>query len=103
MVATMPWSDPLTSQPCALGGAGRRGDSGNRRGTNGGSGLFLRLPNTGLALDRPIYGSPLHPERPGRGIEPDLAGAPTAADYAAGRDAVISAVLGRIQALRGLK
>ena len=71
---------------------------GSRRGSNGGSMFFLRLPKTGLEVDIPVYGSPLHPERPDRGIEPELAVAPTAADYAAGRDAAIAAALNRIQA-----
>ena len=71
---------------------------GSRRGTNGGSIFFLRLPNTGLEVDIPVYGSSLRADQPDGGIRPDLLVHPTAADVAAGRDAAITAVQNRIQA-----
>lgn len=59
---------------------------GNLRGINGGAFFFVRLPGSGLEFDVPLIGNfPLHPQ-PDRGVLPDVAIAPRAADIATGTD-----------------
>lgn len=66
---------------------------GNQRGINGGAFFFLRLPASGLEADLPLIGRfPLTP-KPDAGLTPDTHIAPTRADIAAGRDAVMEAAL----------
>ncbi len=59
---------------------------GNRRGINGGSFFFVRLPDSGLEFDLPLVGTFPTTPQPDAGIQPDVAIAETAADIAAGRD-----------------
>lgn len=66
---------------------------GNRRGINGGSFYFLRLPETELEVDLPLVGIFPSTAQPDAGIVPDQMIAPTKADIMAGRDPVLSAVL----------
>jgi hypothetical protein len=64
---------------------------GNRRGINGGSFFFVRLPESGIEFDLPLVGTfPVVPQ-PDAGIAPDVPVALTAADLAAGRDPVMAA------------
>ena len=49
-----------------------RETGGNRRGTNGGRMVFLKLPSSGIEVDIPLVGYyPLTPQ-PDRGVEPDV-------------------------------
>jgi hypothetical protein len=71
---------------------------GNRRGINGGSFFFVRLPRTGLEVDLPLVaGIPLTDE-PDAGVMPDIEVTPTVADIAAGADAELRAVRAAIAA-----
>ncbi|WP_395645930.1 S41 family peptidase [Terricaulis sp.] len=66
---------------------------GNQRGINGGAFFFLRLPACGLEADLPLIGRfPLTP-KPDAGLTPDVLVAPTRADIATGRDAVLAQAL----------
>ena len=65
---------------------------GNRRGINGGSFYFLRLPETGLEADLPLIGTFPLAAQPDAGIVPDHLIIPTVADLAAGRDPVLATV-----------
>jgi hypothetical protein len=66
---------------------------GNRRGINGGSFFFVRLPQSGIAFDLPLVGTFPATPQPDAGIVPDVAVAASAADIAAGRDPVIAAAV----------
>jgi len=66
---------------------------GNRRGINGGSFYFLRLPESGLEADLPLVGTFPRRPQPDSGLEPDIAVSATPADIAAGRDAVLEHAL----------
>ena len=66
---------------------------GNRRGTNGGSFFFVRMPNSRLEADLPLIGSfPLTPQ-PDAGLIPDVIARPTQASIAAGVDPGMTAAL----------
>lgn len=70
---------------------------GNQRGINGGAFFFLRLPQSGLEADLPLIGRfPVTP-KPDAGLEPDFALSDTAADIAAGRDAVLDGAVRRLK------
>lgn len=62
---------------------------GNRRGINGGSFYFLRLPNSGLEADLPLVGFYPATPQPDAGLAPDVLVKLTARDIAAGRDPVM--------------
>ncbi len=62
---------------------------GNQRGINGGSFFFVRLPASGLEADLPLVGLFPKTAKPDAGLMPDVSIAPTLADLAAGRDAVL--------------
>ena len=62
---------------------------GNRRGINGGSFYFLRLPNSGLEVDLPLTGFFRTTPQPDAGLVPDINIALTADDIAFGRDPVL--------------
>jgi hypothetical protein len=62
---------------------------GNRRGINGGSFYFLRLPNSGLEVDLPLTGFFRTTPQPDAGLVPDINIALTADDIAVGRDPVL--------------
>lgn len=66
---------------------------GNQRGINGGAYFFLRLPASGLEADLPLIGYYPRAAKPDAGIEPDVAVAPTLADFVARRDTVLTAAL----------
>lgn len=59
---------------------------GNRRGINGGTFYFVRLPETGIEVDLPLIGFFPTSAQPDAGILPDVLIAATAIDIAAGRD-----------------
>jgi hypothetical protein len=66
---------------------------GNRRGLNGGSFFFLRLPATGIEVDLPLVGVfPVEPQRDA-GVIPDVVVRPTARDIAEGRDPALETAL----------
>ncbi len=66
---------------------------GNRRGINGGSFFFVRLPASGLEFDLPIVGYfPLQDE-PDAGVRPDTEVAVTPADIAESRDRCLDQAL----------
>lgn len=71
---------------------------GNRRGINGGAFFFLRLPNSKIELDLPIYAYFLpndgRPEEPDAGIVPDLVVTPSVDDIRKGVDAEMRAAKG---------
>jgi hypothetical protein len=66
---------------------------GNLRGINGGAFFFLRLPESGIECDLPLIGTFPPTPMPDAGIEPDVRVERSAADIAAGRDAVLEAAL----------
>jgi len=66
---------------------------GNLRGINGNGYFFVRLPGTGLEFDMPIIGNFAQTPQPDRGVLPDVAVKPTAADIAAGRDPCLTAAM----------
>jgi Peptidase family S41 len=66
---------------------------GNRRGINGGSFYFLRLPNSGLEADLPLVGFYRTTPQPDAGILPDVAIDVTARDIATGRDPIMAYAL----------
>jgi C-terminal processing protease CtpA/Prc len=66
---------------------------GNQRGINGGAYFFLRLPASGLEADLPLIGYYPRAAKPDAGIEPNVAVAPTLADFVARRDTVLTAAL----------
>jgi hypothetical protein len=70
---------------------------GNRRGINGGSFYFLRLPESGLEADLPLVGTFPRTPQPDAGLEPDIAVGETPADIAAGRDAGLAAALALVR------
>ncbi len=72
---------------------GRTG--GNLRGINGGAFYFLRLPASRIEIDLPLIGTFPRDARPDRGLAPDVAVAPTAADIARGADVVLRVALDR--------
>ena len=59
---------------------------GNRRGINGGSFFFVRLPASGLEFDLPLVGTFPATPQPDAGLEPDRAVPIMPGDLAAGRD-----------------
>ena len=71
---------------------------GNRRGINGGSFYFLRLPNSGLEADLPLVGFYRKTAQPDAGIIPDFAVDLTTRDIAEGRDPVMDRALKLVQA-----
>jgi C-terminal processing protease CtpA/Prc len=66
---------------------------GNRRGINGGSFYFLRLPNSGMEADLPLVGFYRTAPQPDAGIVPDIPVDLTARDIAMGRDPVMDRAL----------
>jgi hypothetical protein len=66
---------------------------GNRRGTNGGAFLFLRLPASGLEVDIPLVGYFPSTPQPDAGIEPDVAVIDSRADIAIGADRAMDTAL----------
>lgn len=65
---------------------------GSQRGINGGAFFFLRLPHSKIELDLPLIGTFPATPMPDSGLTPDILVAPTIADIAAGRDAVLNRV-----------
>lgn len=70
---------------------------GNRRGINGGSFYFLRLPESGLEADLPLVGTFPRRPQPDAGLLPDLAVEDRPDDIAMGRDAVLARALALIR------
>lgn len=64
---------------------------GNRRGINGGSFFFARLPESGIEFDLPLIGFYPDKPQPDAGIVPDLAVTNSAADIAARFDREMAA------------
>jgi len=69
---------------------------GSQKGLNAGGIFFLRLPNTGIEVDIPIFGS-FSPEKPPFGIVPDVVVKPGITDLMQGKDAVLQQVLKLIE------
>ncbi len=71
---------------------------GNRRGINGGSFFFVRLPKSGLEFDLPLMATfPISPQ-PDAGLAPDIEVKTTADDIAHGRDRAMQAAIRKILA-----
>lgn len=70
---------------------------GSQRGTNGGLIAFLRLPNSGIEVDIPVFGSFPLEEKPARGIIPDVIVEPDVDDFFRETDTVLEKVLWLIQ------
>lgn len=70
---------------------------GNRRGINGGSFFFARLPESGIEFDLPLIGYFPDKPQPDAGIVPDLAIANSAADIAGGFDREMAAARGLLE------
>ncbi|MEM1055807.1 MAG: S41 family peptidase [Bacteroidota bacterium] len=66
---------------------------GSLKGLNGGQMVFLTLPNTGIAVDIPLYGSRPTSPGPDRGVIPDVVVEPDADAVIAGRDPELEAAL----------
>ena len=64
---------------------------GNRRGINGGSFFFVRLPASGIEFDLPLIGYFPLVHQPDAGIQPDVRIAQDIADISAGRDPALEA------------
>ncbi len=69
---------------------------GNQKGMNGGQMFFVRLPNSKIEFDIPIYGS-FSPDRPEGGIQPDLQVEPTVESVLAGKDPALDRALALIR------
>ena len=71
---------------------------GSLKGLNAGQLVFLTLPNTGIVVDVPLFGSrPLTPG-PDRGVIPDVLVEPDAEAAIAGRDSEMDAALALLHA-----
>ena len=66
---------------------------GNQRGLNGGQLAWVRLPNSGVAVDIPLLASSYQADTPDAGIEPDVTVARSFAMQAAGVDQEMAAVM----------
>lgn len=66
---------------------------GNRRGINGGSFYFFRLPETGCEADLPLIGYFPNTPEPDEGLMPDIPAPLTAAAIAAGADPAMTRAL----------
>ncbi|MBO6574418.1 MAG: hypothetical protein JJ896_03295 [Rhodothermales bacterium] len=66
---------------------------GSLKGLNGGQMVFLTLPNTGIVVDVPLYGSRPAVSGPDRGVEPDLLVPEDAETVIAGRDPELEAAI----------
>jgi hypothetical protein len=65
---------------------------GNRRGINGGSFFFVRLPRTGFEVDLPLIAGIPPTEEPDAGVVPEILVTPSVADIVTGADAELRAV-----------
>lgn len=83
------WSNLNDKQREAVGET----TGGNRRGINGGTFYFLRLPATGLEVDLPLIGTFPQQLQPDTGVQPDITIPRTAEAIARGRDPVMEAAL----------
>ncbi len=70
---------------------------GSRRGLNAGNTLFLRLPNSKIEVDIPIFGTFPRSEQPARGIKPDFEVQPKVNDIINGIDPELEFVKKLIQ------
>jgi hypothetical protein len=68
---------------------------GSKRGINGGSFFFLRLPNSGLEMDLPLVGTFPATPQPDAGLTPDVLVSPSLDDITQRRDPEMA----RVQAL----
>lgn len=66
---------------------------GSQRGINGGQVLFLKLPNSGIEMDIPMFTVQRMPEAPPGGIEPDIYVKPSVDAVIKGLDAELAAAL----------
>ncbi|MEM7786126.1 MAG: S41 family peptidase [Bacteroidota bacterium] len=66
---------------------------GSLKGLNAGQMVFLRLPNSGVTVDVPLYGARPPEPGPDRGVIPDVVVAPDADAVIAGRDPEMEAAL----------
>ncbi|MCB0534763.1 MAG: hypothetical protein H6574_14420 [Lewinellaceae bacterium] len=70
---------------------------GSQRGINGGLIAFLRLPNSGIEVDIPVFGSFPLEEKPAGGIVPDVVVEPNLDDVVSGIDTTLEKVFWLIQ------
>lgn len=75
-----------------------RPTGGNQRGMNGGMIFFTTLPNTGIEVDIPIFGTYSPEGAPDGGIQPDIPVTWNVEEIIQGRDPDLEAILQRIQA-----
>lgn len=59
---------------------------GSKRGINGGSFFFLRLPSSGIEMDLPLVGTFPATPQPDEGLTPDVLVTPTLDDIVKGTD-----------------
>lgn len=81
-------------------GAGKlvgRPTGGNRRGINGGSFFFVRLPDSGLEFDLPLVGYFPTTPQPDAGLMPDIFAEPTIQSMVAKTDPAMTAAIGSLQ------
>ncbi|MBX2845002.1 MAG: hypothetical protein KTR13_02225 [Saprospiraceae bacterium] len=71
---------------------------GNLKGINGGNMLFLKLPNSKVNIDIPLWGEGPGTDLPDRGVEPDIYVQPNIDDFIRGKDSEIAAVLDMVTA-----
>ncbi len=69
---------------------------GNRRGINGGSFFFVRLPKSGLEFDLPLIGYFPTTPQPDEGLRPDIEVTTNAEDIAHGRDRAMQSAITKI-------
>ena len=70
---------------------------GNLMGTNGGMMFFLRLPNSKIEVDIPVYGYYPNTKQPDRGVIPDILVERTIADAIEGKDTILLKTLELIE------
>lgn len=80
------------AKECGFGTLVGQDTGGTKQGINGGGIFFLRLPNSKIEVDIPIFGS-FAPGAPDEGIKPDIPVERTVQDIVEGQDPEMEAVL----------
>ncbi|MEM6318151.1 MAG: S41 family peptidase [Bacteroidota bacterium] len=86
-----------TVRTCNLGTLVGEETGGNQRGINGGTLLFLTLPNSTIEIDVPVLGSFIKGNQANSGIQPDVHFEDTQADIYNGVDGVLQQTLALIK------
>lgn len=73
-------------QACGLATIFGQETGGSLQGINGGTLLFLRLPNSQIEMDIPVIGGFARTEQPAHGIRPDIEITPNVLDVINGKD-----------------